>query len=364
VMNKKVIIGTCEEFCPVKEVAVRRKEKLLHKWEVNHREHDGQYEALVPVKEYSRPAAGQTTPSHATVRTPATLLACTRYLVDNVVRRGLREQSCARDILELYDFIFDRLRSIRQDMVLQELKDKVAMEILSTCVRFHLVFGHLLATQSPTTFSHHLNSSHQLDCVKSYLLLCDQDQIMSSVYLLSNMDSPAALSWAIKILNNKGEGQKDNPFSVSRQNGVVSRIGKQNIIKNHENLLEKSMKIARCFNEGNHVRFFREVKSCPVLLLIASSKYCQLMAHHAIRVFSTAYSSKNAKYPLPLLSEKLWIPEKYSILLCQHHGQPVDIRTSPDTLEWVRWNRTLFNPITHGNKRRVYYIIMLLYLMK
>merc|ERR1719411_2445972 len=119
---------------------------------------------------------------------------------------------------------------------------------------------------------------------------------MNSVYLLSNMDSPAALSWAVKILKKRGEDQKHNPFSGSRQNNIVSHIGKENTTKNHENLLNKSMKIARCFIEGNYVRFFREVKSCPVLLLLASSKYCQLMAHHAIRVFSTAYSSKNAKH--------------------------------------------------------------------
>ena len=66
------------------------------------------------------------------------------------------------------------------------------------------MFGLLL--QSSPTFSHHLNSQHQLDCLKSCLLLCPDPQqteelsTIHCVYLLNNMDSDHALAWA---LNNK-----------------------------------------------------------------------------------------------------------------------------------------------------------------
>ena len=113
-------------------------------------------------------------------------------------------QTC--DPQDLYDFIFDRLRSIRQDMVVQSVSDSIQLEILATCVRFHLIFGHHL-TKLPT-FSQHINSQHQLDCIKSCLLLDEasmtQEQLsgdllsIQCLYILTNIDSPHALSWAIK----------------------------------------------------------------------------------------------------------------------------------------------------------------------
>ena len=38
----------------------------------------------------------------------------------------------------IYDFIFDRLRSVRQDLVIQRITDKPAITILETIIRFHV----------------------------------------------------------------------------------------------------------------------------------------------------------------------------------------------------------------------------------
>ena len=71
------------------------------------------------------------------------------------------------------------------------------------------MFG-LLLPPSPT-FSHHLNSQHQLDCLKSCLLLspdpkqAEELATIHCIYLLDNMDSDHALAWA---LNNKHSSQQ------------------------------------------------------------------------------------------------------------------------------------------------------------
>ena len=131
-----------------------------------------------------------------------------RYLLTSVLRTGL--DTCS--LQDLYDFLFDRLRAVRQDLTLQPAsEDRLSLKILACCVRFHLVFGLLL--RSHTTFSQHLNSQHQLDCLKSCLLLSpgpDCEEVASlqclqevahlqCLYLLSNMDSQHALSWAVNI---------------------------------------------------------------------------------------------------------------------------------------------------------------------
>ena len=67
--------------------------------------------------------------------------------------------------------------------------------------------GHLLARHA--SFSAHINSQHQLDCVKSCLLLQGalEEPVMPEtrasletlqcVYLLSNLDSAHAVNWAL-----------------------------------------------------------------------------------------------------------------------------------------------------------------------
>ena len=162
------------------------------------------------VKEYSRPAAGQRSPGPREVRTPETLVRCVRYLVATVMRARLR----THDRQDLYDFLFDRLRAVRQDMVVQGagVAPRTRLQLLATCARFHLVWGQLLA--ATPTFSAHLNTQHQLDTLKSCLVLGEgaglgeegaglgedsELEAVQCVYLLSNLDSPHALNWAVQL---------------------------------------------------------------------------------------------------------------------------------------------------------------------
>ena len=124
----------------------------------------------------------------------------------DVLRAGLAEDGLTEQTV--YDFLFDRLRAVRQDLTLQTVTDPLTLTLLASCVRFHLVFGLLL--QPSPTFSHHLNSQHQLDCLKSCLLLSPAPQqaeeltSLHCVYLLNNLDSDHAIVWA---LNNKHSSQ-------------------------------------------------------------------------------------------------------------------------------------------------------------
>ena len=155
------------------------------------------------VKQYSRPAAGQRCPGERDVRSPGTLVQCVTYLVNTV----MMAEVARADLQDLYDFLFDRLRAVRQDMVVQAgVPAKDQLFILGVCVRFHVVMGHLLARLA--TFSAVINSQHQLDCVKSCLLLqaalVEPNvetraalECLQCVYLMSNLDSAHALNWVV-----------------------------------------------------------------------------------------------------------------------------------------------------------------------
>ena len=230
------------------------------------------------MKEYCRPAAGQAPPSVKEIRTLVTLQDCVRYLLTSVLRVGL--DTCG--IQDLYDFLFDRLRAVRQDLTLQSVQDDTArLEILASCVRFHLVFGVLLRGQS--SFSQHINSQHQLDCLKSCLLLSPHQSHLlpplHCLYLLSNMDSEHALAWAVNIQHRSD--------SLGRSSTLV--------LSNSRPSLERCVELAQSYRAGNYVRFYRLVSFLPLLLLLAVPRYCQMMLSHAVRVARLAYKSPNIK---------------------------------------------------------------------
>ena len=51
----------------------------------------------------------------------------------------------------LYEYVFDRLRAVRQDMVIQNIEGQDAIQILQIAVRFYIYAGYRLATD--LTFS-------------------------------------------------------------------------------------------------------------------------------------------------------------------------------------------------------------------
>ena len=225
------------------------------------------------------------------------------------------------ELQDLYDFLFDRLRSVRQDLVVQSAPDDVQLHILATCVRFHLVFGHLLAQHS--TFSQHLNSQHQLECLKSCLVLGETSSSSSSssssrsqeesdmetmqcLYLLTNLDSPHALNWAV---NTQTRSKKLG--NVSTYVHVVLSINFVNV--NHSLFTERCFQLALSYREGNFVKFFRYVSYLPTLQLISVYKYCKLMLEHAASACRLAYKSPNLKYPASHLAKLLWIKSDHRL---------------------------------------------------
>ena len=61
------------------------------------------------------------------------MLACLRYLLTDVLRLGLEDSDMSDQTV--YDFLFDRLRAVRQDLTLQNVADSVTLTVLASCVR-------------------------------------------------------------------------------------------------------------------------------------------------------------------------------------------------------------------------------------
>merc|ERR1719234_13255 len=122
---------------------------------------------------------------------------------------------------------------------------------------------------------------------------------MGAIYLLSNLDSPSALAWALL-----------QPLSP---------------------LLRRCRSISTAFLQGNYVRFYKLVQRLPPTLALATSRHCTMMAKRAVKVAAWGYSAKTARFPLRILEELLWTNQAGQ--LCKLMGQTVD-------QDVVKWNKT------------------------
>lgn len=82
------------------------------------------------VKEFGRSAAGTQRPKTHQLRTPATLQRTVRYLLFNVLNDTRKPFHMA------YDFIFDRLRAVRQEIVMQNFDYLLTIQLLEPIIMF------------------------------------------------------------------------------------------------------------------------------------------------------------------------------------------------------------------------------------
>lgn len=100
---------------------------MLHFYELNPLIGSNKY---LPVKSFSRSAAGCKQPKSSDLRTIVALRKTIDYLLGNIFMDTRRSYSFA------YDFIFDRLRAIRQEIVMQNIDTINTIKLLEPIVMF------------------------------------------------------------------------------------------------------------------------------------------------------------------------------------------------------------------------------------
>jgi len=161
-----VCTGTCPGMCPERERDECQRQKRLHKFEIleeTAREHLPKADPRRTVKEYSRPAAGKEAAQLCELRPAGVLLKTVHYLIDQIVPRHQEPWA------EIYDYVFDRLRSVRQDMTIQQINGHVAVTILEKSLRFLLCATYWLREEPIQVFDPKMNDVHVQECF-SWLL--------------------------------------------------------------------------------------------------------------------------------------------------------------------------------------------------
>ncbi|KAL2942953.1 SAC3 family protein C [Bienertia sinuspersici] len=303
------IVGTCPIMCPEKERIQReglRDLAIFERLNGNPRKSS----SSLAVKKFCRTISLKEI--QASDLRPLSVLEDT---LDHLMK--LLESS-DHSFLLLHDFIFDRIRSIRQDISMQNINNDQVICMYQKMVRFYVTSHHKLrrCEGDSTTLSsiHHLNMEQLTKCLGSLYNLYDMNRNFESIfdneaefrslYVLLHLDSQS---------NSAGE-------SLSLWFSRLSSF----IISSKEMCFART--VLRSFRMGNFWRFFHTIasESTYMQFCIIEPFILEVRAHALACINSSGY--KLHPYPLRTLSNILMIGELDLESFCNASG----LQTSHD----------------------------------
>ncbi|XP_028299369.1 SAC3 domain-containing protein 1 [Gouania willdenowi] len=289
--------GICQTMCPARELQDREAKRRLHRFEMlpgTEKVQRPKADPLRAVKEYSRPAAGKDSTNPANLRPPAVLLITVCYLIDDI--------AASPDLhpwTEVYSFVFDRLRGVKQDMIIQRVSGAECVAVLEKTVRFLIYASYRLCGEPLRLYDPCINDTHLQEYLSWLLKLYTKDtephpnqEEFQALALLYNLGSPPAMRHVINL----PDGLRSSP-SVTL-----------------------AMSINRAFLERNPVRLLRLADRLSFLQACALHRHLAACRRDLLLIYSHGYSSRNSRFPLSKLGQLLSLSTTATSELCQEFG--------------------------------------------
>ncbi|KAJ3599254.1 hypothetical protein NHX12_033217 [Muraenolepis orangiensis] len=334
--------GTCQSMCPKRELQERESQNRLHRFETlagTERDRRPRADPLRAVKEYSRPAAGKDSARSSDLRPPALLFKTVCYLIDDIATMPGRTPWT-----EAYNFVFDRLRSVRQDMIIQRTAGPDCVAVLERTVRL-LVYASFRLCGEP---------------LRRYDPRFNDTQLQES------------LSWLMQgYAKEPGPHANQEEFQALSCSRVLQHTMELPKRLRTSPAVALALSINRAFSERNPVRLLRLARRLSFLQSCALHRHVAACHRDLLLVYSHGLSGRNCRFPLRRLAELLGLEDATATAagqLCQaaglqvHQGDQTVVfsktgftETGPprctarhDTLDDKRNDLTLLRSIIHG----------------
>jgi len=262
------IRGTCMEMCPEGELLLRQREGLLHRFEIVEGSKGKRplADPLKTVKCFARPAAGMPPAAPSDLRPKEVLLNTVKYLMNLC--------NDASNAWEVFEFVTDRLRAIRQEMTILRVPPEYCLILLQPMMRFHIVYGYILSNHS--RYDNTLNLAHLneclhkcLDCLEVCPSTCDICvQHILNIYVSMNLN---------------------NPESVIR---IIDKMPNQKI----------DLKLLNCWSQKNFIRVFHLAAKLEVIPKIAIYSLLIKIRDECLKNICIGFNSVNSKFSIKRLA--------------------------------------------------------------
>ncbi|KAG7213873.1 hypothetical protein KM043_003081 [Ampulex compressa] len=282
------IQGTCLSMCPEKERWMRERQGLLHRFEIDESRKDGKRPKADPekiIKSFGRPAAGQIMTDPAQLRPGPVLLRTIEYLFTKTAVRSDVKWIC------VYDFIFDRLRSVRQDIAIQRIAVPETIRLFEPIVRFYVYAAQRLCEQGISEYDPKINEQHMTDCIKHLLVLYDELDRMNAQcddHLKRDKE---------KLSDNR---QQLEAIYILLYMGNVEVLKRALVLPNKLRLskdIQLAIKISLAWYLRNYVRVFRLIHQLSPILVCAAMTNLRSIRRNALEIMNNAYSSRTLTFP-------------------------------------------------------------------
>lgn len=156
------IRGTCPDMCPERERIMRQFSLSVATYEMVPGTYD--MDENKAVKEYTRSSADQEVPLPHDLRPEPVLSMTMNYLITNIINKV---DSPEVNKAVWYSFCWNRLRSVRKDIILQQLCDMETVKIVEQCARFHIsCYDHMWGAEV-SGFDDKINTQNLIDCLQT-----------------------------------------------------------------------------------------------------------------------------------------------------------------------------------------------------
>lgn len=296
-----VFQGTCLDMCPVFERARRNVEYTVYSYEKNNAS-DKRASRHKALKVFARPAAAAAPPLPSDVRPPHILVKTLDYIVDNLLDTLPDSES----------FLWDRMRSIRQDFTYQNYSGPEALECNERIVRIHLLIIHIMGKSGITySLQQELEQLH-----KSLITLAE---IYDDIRSVGGKCPNEAEFRAYALLSRLRDPQYDRtieelPLNIFQDSRVQLALCFRRIISNSNYQERGYIRTENCLNM--YARFFQLIKSQDVPFLMGSflQIYLTEIRFYAIKSMSLSINKKHKPIPLSDLQELLAFNDRDEIL--------------------------------------------------
>ncbi|XP_056164510.1 SAC3 family protein C isoform X1 [Syzygium oleosum] len=304
------VVGTCPYMCPVGEMAQRERLRDLAVFERLHG-NPVKTSPELAVKKFCRTISTKHV-QLSDIRPFSVLGSTLDYLM------GLMN-STPEPFETVHDFIFDRTRSIRQDLSMQNIVDKRVIHMYEKMVNFHVISHHKLRVSSsgPNSFNisslHHLNREQLAKVLTSLYNLYDLNRDPNSMH--KNEPEYRSL-YVLLCLNSESlpEGERLSLF--------FRRVPTP-VIKSKE--MSFARRILRYFRTGNYNRFFSTIAAeASYLQYCALEPYIDKVRALAVLCINNG-GYKLHPYPIAHLSNLLMMEESEVESFCNACGLETSI---------------------------------------
>ncbi|XP_072295272.1 SAC3 domain-containing protein 1 isoform X2 [Eucyclogobius newberryi] len=313
-------------MCTSFEMRQRQTQHRLHQYEMlrgTERDRQPRADPLRTVKEYARPAAGKDSTNPSDLRPPDVLKKTVRYLIDKIAT-----SPNLQPWTEVYGFVFDRLRAVKQDMIIQRLSGTDCVTILEQAVRFLVYASYRLCGEPLRLYDPKINDMHVqeymswlLDCYVTGSTPYHNQEEYEAVNLLYNLGCTKALEHVMHL-----------PEELR-----------------HTPDISLALLINRAYLERNPVRLLRLSKKLNFFQTCALHRHLSTCRRDLLLIYSHGFSSRNCRFPLEKLSNLLDLDKCFTAQYCPLYGVEINLENE------VIFSKGAFADPEHGQGQCLQY---------